>query len=247
MSLSEEPDHADLGGAGALRVVEVDDERSPEAAQALDLIESAFRREDRQPMDEMRSAIAEKRLGLTAADEFHLLVLTAPDRPIAGAAVGVFLASVNAGFITYLAVRAEHRGQGYARVLRGRLIELFREDARRTGRDEVSWVIGEVRSDNPWLKGLIRRRGAIPFDLTYYHPGMRPGRGDPPFTLYRQPIGDRRVELPVDLIRQTLYALYRRGYRIRHPLQHEAFDTMLRELEGRETVGAAPGFDGPGG
>ena len=88
---------------------------------------------------------------------------------------------------------------------------------------------------------IVRTRGAIPFDLEYYHPG-RSLHGDERYILYRQPIGDARRELPVSLVRRTLYTVYRRGYRVRYPLNRDIFNAMLKQLEGRETVGVHPDF-----
>lgn len=225
-----------------IRIVEITDEREPVADAALALIEGAFDPSDRQPMSELRSEIAEKRLDLLSAYDFHLLTaLGEEDRPI-GTVAGVYLAGVNAGFISYLTVVEEHRGRHVARQLRRHLVETFRSDARQAGQASLNWVLGEVRADNRWLRGLVRHRGAIPFDLEYFHPGMIPGVPHDHYILYRQPVGDRRAELPVSLVRRILFVIYRRAYRVRYPLEREAFRSMLGQLEGRESVGAHAGF-----
>src|SRR5690606_13952474 len=135
------------------------------------------------------------------------------------------------------------RGRGVGRLLRAELVARTRADAQRSGQADLNWVLGEVRAANPWLRQLVRKRGAIPFDLTYYHPGMAPGTDAPPYVLYRQPVADGREELPAELVRQIIYAIYRRAYRVRYPLQHPGFVAMLRELENRAIVGAHPAFE----
>lgn len=225
-----------------IEIVEVDDERTTLADEAVALFEETFDRRDRHDTHELRLEIAEKRLELLPPFDFHLLVARA-EHHVHGAIMGCYLAGANAGFVNYLAVPASMRGMGIGRLLRPRLVELFQEDARRHSGQELAWVIGEVRSDNPWMRRLVRNRGAIPFDLRYFHPGMRPSGHSPPYVLYRQPFADPRVELPVAFVRRILYTVYRRAYRVRYPLDHDGFRDMLQQLEGREFVGAHPDFE----
>jgi len=228
--------------ADEIRIVPITDEREPLAERAFHLIHGMFAPADRQPISELASELAERRLGLFSNYNFHVIAATVgeSDEP-AGAIIGIYLGGVNAGLVMYLAVRQEFRGRRIARLLRPRLIEAFREDARKTGREDLAFVLGEVRARSPWLRRLVRTRGAIPFDLDYYHPGMTPGAGEK-YVLYRQPLGDNRRELSVALTRRILYAIYRRAYRVRYPLQREGFVAMLHQLEGRRTVGVHAAF-----
>jgi GNAT superfamily N-acetyltransferase len=224
------------------RLVEIEDERDPLAGAALGIIQDMFAPADRQPLAEFMSELAERRLGLVSTHSFHLLAaLYAGEEEPAGSIIGVYLGGVNAGFIMYLAVRRQHRGRRIARLLRPRLIEAFRADARRAGRDDLAWVLGEVRASSPWLRRLVRTRGAIPFDLDYYHPGMSPGSAER-YVLYRQPIGDHRRELTAALTRRIIYAIYRRAYRVRYPLERAGFAAMVEQLQSRTTVGVHPDF-----
>jgi GNAT superfamily N-acetyltransferase len=224
------------------RIIPVVDEREPLAERAFALINTMFAPADRQPISELMSELTERRLGLFSNHNFHLIAATLgeSDRP-AGAIIGVYLGGVNAGLVMYLAVDGQHRGQRIGRMLRPALVDAFREDARRMGRSDVAFVLGEVRAASPWLRRLVRTRGAIPFDLDYYHPGMRPGEEDR-YVLYRQPYADDRRELPAALVRRILYAVYRRAYRVRYPLHRAGFVAMLSQLEGRDTVGIHPDF-----
>jgi GNAT superfamily N-acetyltransferase len=226
------------------RIVSVTDEREPIADAGLALIEEMFAPQDRQALSELRSELAERRLGLFATYNFHMLaaVFAGDDDP-AGVITGVYLGGVNAGFVTYLAVRRRYRGRRIARLLRPALIDAFRADARAAGHADVAWILGEVRSRSPWLRRLVRTRGAIPFDIDYYHPGMTPGVSEP-YILYRQPMGDTRRELPAGTVRRILYAVYRRAYRVRYPLMRESFAAMIDQLEGRETVGVHADLEG---
>lgn len=225
-----------------LSIVEIHDEREPEAVAALRLLGESFPPQDRQPLEQIAMEVAEKRLGLLTAYDFHLFAANTGAGEVAGIATGLYLGGVNAGFVTYLAVNPQRRARFLGRRMRVALVEAFRRDALRDGWDELRWVLGEVRLDNPWLARLIRDRGAIPFDLQYYHPGVMPGQPDERWVIYRQPIGDPRIDIPVEEVRQVLYAVWRRAYRVRWPLEREGFRAMLSELEGRETVGVHPDF-----
>jgi GNAT superfamily N-acetyltransferase len=237
---------ASRGARRQFRLVDITDEREPLAERAFDLIHGMFAPADRQPVAELMSELAERRLGLLSSHNFHLIAAVGardddpPGEPV-GAIIGVYLGGVNAGLVMYLAVREEHRGRRLGRLLRPRLVEAFREDARAAGHDDVAFVMGEVRVNSPWLRRLVRTRGAIPFDFDYFHPGMSPGVGDR-YVLYREPKGDTRTDLSVRFTRRLLYAIYRRAYRVRYPLQREGFMAMLRQLEGRSTVGVHPRF-----
>ncbi len=226
------------------RVEEIEDEREPLAREALGLIHDAFPPHERQPLDQIAMEVAEKRLGLLTSYDFHLFAAVSETGRASAVSAGVYLGGVNAGFVTYLAVRPGNRGRHLGRRMRVRLVEAFRADARSAGRDDLAWVVGEVRLENPWLRRLVRDRAAIPFDLTYLHPGVEPGEKGEDWVLYRQPVGDPRVEIPAREVRQLLYAIWRRAYRVRWPLDVPGFRAMLDEIESRTTIGAHPALAG---
>lgn len=229
---------ADGEGYGA--IVEVLDERTVTADGALDLIRRAFPPRERQPIEQIAMEITEKRLGLLTSYDFHLLAAVSPEQEVMAVVSGVYLGGVNTGFVTYLAVDAEHRQRRLGRRLRVALVDAFRRDAVLLDWPDLAAVVGEVRLDSPWLHRLVRDRAVLPLDLTYYHPGEDPDQPDAEWILYRQPIADSRPNLPAVEVRQLLYAIWRRAYRVRWPLERHGFTAMLREMEGREVVGAHP-------
>ncbi|HEX2091106.1 MAG TPA: GNAT family N-acetyltransferase [Longimicrobiaceae bacterium] len=223
------------------RVVELRDERESLAHAALELIAESIW--DVQPARDLLSELEECRRGLPSGGDYHLLaLLDGGEQPVAAAA-GVYLDAVNAGFVTYLAVREAQRGRRLGRELRRHLVEAFRTEARRKGHGDLAWTVGEVRRESPWLRTLVREGRAVPFDFPYFHPWM-PRRAENRYVLYREPLGDTRAEIPSEEVLRLVYGIWRRAYRIRFPTQSETFCYMLQQLEGRDTVGVHPDFSG---
>ncbi|HEX7241340.1 MAG TPA: hypothetical protein VF263_13780 [Longimicrobiaceae bacterium] len=225
--------------APGMTIVEVDDERSPLAREAFELVHESMW--DVQPTEDLLAELAERRRGLPSGGDYHLLAMTDPGGRVAAAAAGVYLEAVNAGFITYLAVREDQRGARLGRGLRTRLVDAMRAEARRRRGEELAWAVGEVRRESPWLRTLVGSGRAIPFDLPYFHPWM-PRRAEGRYVLYREPVADPRPELPVPEVERLLFAIWRRAYRVRYPLQSETFGYMLGRLEGRGSIGTDPEF-----
>ena len=221
------------------QVVEVVDERTTIAAEALQLLVDTFPPYDRHSVEDLRTEVAEKRYDLLFPYDFHLLAMVDGHDHVVATCTGTYLAGVNAGFVGYLAVHPDHRGEAHGRRLRSTLVDLFKSDAIEAGNHGLAWVIGEVRVENPWLHKLVREGTAIPFDFDYYHPGMTVGKGEK-YVLYRQLVGDLRRELVAFETRTILYAIYRRAYRVRYPLQHANFMAMLNQIEGRKVIGPHP-------
>jgi hypothetical protein len=227
-------------GSGSERIIEIEHEGSPVAERALQLIRRTFPPHERQPIEQIAMEVEEKRLGLLTSYDFHLFAAVTESDEVMAIASGVYLGGVNTGFITYLAVVEEFRERRIGRRIRMALVDAFRHDARALDWSELNAVVGEVRLDSPWLQRLVRDRAVIPLDLEYFHPGQE---SIPPvvrWVLYRQPMADEREALPAGEVRQLLYAIWRRAYRVRWPLEREGFHVMLKQLEGREEVGSHP-------
>lgn len=221
------------------RVVAVDDERSPLAAEALELISTSIG--DVQPVNDLLSEIEERRRGMPSGGDAHLLAMVDDDGRAAAAAAGIYLEGVNAGFITYLAVRHDLRGKLLGRGLRAHLVDSIRAEARRTHGADPAWIVGEVRSGSPWLRTLVGAGQVIPFGFPYFHPWMRRS-SEGKYVLYREPLADARAELPAQEVVRLVYAIWRRAYRIRFPLQSETFCYMLERLQAAGTIGVHPDF-----
>ena len=222
-----------------LRVVAIEDERHPLARETLELISESIG--DVQPVDDLLSEIEECRRGMATGGDYHLLAMVDGDgRPVAAAA-GIWLEAVNAGFITYLAVRSDVRGMFLGRRLRAHLVEAIRQEAQRKRGADPAWVVGEVKRQSPWLRTLVGAGEAIPFAFPYFHPWM-PRRSEGRYVLYREPMADARPELDADEVVRLVYAVWRRAYRIRFPLQSDTFCYMVQYLEEHGTIGTHADF-----
>jgi len=225
--------------APRVRIVEVQGDDTADAEAALALIERVFPRADRYAPEDLRSELEEKRRRLMPRSRSHLLVAKVGGE-VVGTVYGTYLAGPNCGFVAYLAVRADHRRAGIAPRLRSRLVARFRAEARRTGRPELAWTVGEVRRSSRWLLCLVGGRGALPLDFAYHRPGIDPSRERPPYVLYLEPVGEGVRALPPLLVQRILFAIYRTVYRVRYPLQHAGFRAMIQATEGRGAVGPDP-------
>jgi GNAT superfamily N-acetyltransferase len=219
---------------GDLRVVTVDDERTPLATEALELISTAIG--DVQPVNDLLSEVEERRRGMPSGGDYHLLAMVDDGGRAAAAAAGIYLEGVNAGFITYLAVRQDLRGQLLGRGLRAHLVESIRQESRRKTGADPAWTVGEVRRGSPWLQTLVQAGQAVTFDIPYFHPWMS-RRSEGRYVLYREPMADARTELPADEVVRLVYAIWRRAYRIRFPLQSETFCYMIDRLQASGMIG----------
>lgn len=226
-----------------LRTVAIPDERDPLARETLELISESIG--DVQPVDDLLSELEECRRGMATGGDYHLLATVDGDgRPVAAAA-GIWLEAVNAGFITYLAVHPEKRGMFLGREVRAHLVEAIRQEAQRKRGADPAWVVGEVKRQSPWLRTLVNAGEAIPFAFPYFHPWM-PRRSEGRYVLYREPMADARPTLPADEVVRLVYAIWRRAYRIRFPLQSDTFCYMVQYLEEHGIIGTHADFTGDG-
>lgn len=219
----------------AVRIREIRDAADPALAAAHRLFHTEFEEGELVSLGDWRNLLRERSQGLWTDLAWHLFVAERAGR-VVGAATGMYLGNVNAGVIGYIAVRPVVRRLGLGPRLRGALRRGFERDARRVRGGRLAALVGEVRADNPWLRHLVRREGAIALDFPYFQPSIR-GRPPVPLVLYYQPLNRVRRSLPAAEVRRLLYTLWRRPYRVSHPLARGVFRAMLRALHGRRRVG----------
>lgn len=214
-------------------VVRSDD---PAIRRVHELIRRTFPADELVEPNEWRDSLREREAGLWSDSRWHLVIAEYKGAVI-GVASGTYLGNVNVGVIGYLAVSPQARGFGVGPRIRARLRTRFRQDARAIRGQPLAAVVGEVRRDNPWLRALIRSESVLALDFRYYQPRLRPGDQPVPLVLYYEDIEGARQRLPASQIRRILYSVWRRIYRVRRPLFHTVFRRMLRDLQGRSTVG----------
>ena len=226
----------DRARKGRVTVREVHDAGDPAFPVAHKLLRTTFPRAEMLPVRDWRIAMRERRMGLWTDLAWHLLVAER-DGEVLGAASGSYLGNVNVGIVGYIAMRPDVRSAGVGPRLRRRLRRAFEQDARRIAGRPLEAIVGEVRSDNPWLRHLVRREQAIALDFSYFQPSLGGRKKDVSLVLYYQPIARQRSSVSAAELRRLLYTMWRRTYREPRPLSKPAFRKMLASLKGRRRIG----------
>jgi hypothetical protein len=175
--------------------------------------------------------------GLWTDTAWHLFVAERGGEVI-GLCSGTYVGNVNIGVVGYLVSTAASRGSGIGTRLRNRLRRAFQQDAKRLIGKPLAGIIGEVSETNPWLARLSRDPHVLVLDVDYYQPRLHATDDPSPFVLYYESMGRVRRSMPAAELRRLLYAIWRRVYRVRRPLERPAFNAMLRSLDGRRRIGA---------
>jgi GNAT superfamily N-acetyltransferase len=218
-----------------IRIEKVESVRSPWFHASFALYRRVFPKDEQMPKRYFYEHLVEEKLGLSRPFHFHYFVGIKGDR-VLGFGCCTYLALVNMGFIDYLAVDSGAKGQGVGTALRAQLVEVLREDARRSRFSDLVAVLGETREESPWLRRL-QRQGAFALDIDYLQPPLEDHKSPVPLVLYVQPVEKPFDGLGAEEVRQVLYTIYRRLYRIPYPLQDPNFRYMLKQINGRERIG----------
>lgn len=218
-----------------MRIAIVESARSPLFHASYALYRRVFPKDEQMPKRYFTEHLTEAKLGISKPYNFHYLVGLVGDR-VVGFGCCTYLPIVNMGFIDYLAVDSGAKGQGVGTFLREKLVESLREDARSLGLQDLVAVLGETREESPWLRRLLCK-GAFALDIDYLQPPLEDHKNPVPLVLYVEPIAQKFDSLPADELRQVLYTLYRRLYRMQYPLQDPNFRYMLKQLKKRDRVG----------
>jgi ribosomal protein S18 acetylase RimI-like enzyme len=196
------------------------------------LLRREFPRAEMLPVGDWRNLLRERAEGLWTDISWHLLVAERGTRVLA-TATGSYLGNVNVGLIGYVAVRPDARSSGLGPRLRLALQAQFEAEARRVGGKSLRAIVGEVRENNPWLRTLVRRHGALALAFPYVQPSLGGTRKTVPLVMYYQPVADRRKTMRAAELRRLLYSIWRRAYRVPRPLSHPEFRRMLSALKGK--------------
>lgn len=217
-------------------VREVQRETDPAFRPAYHLLRKEFPHAEMSPFRDWTNALRERRQGLWTDVGWHLLVVER-DGKVLAAASGTYLGNVNVGVIGYVAVRPTARALGLGPRIRRALHRRFERDAQQINGRPLEAIVGEVRADNPWLRTLVRRQGAIALDFDYLQPSLSRDREPVSLVFYYQPLGAPRRWLDAAYLRRLLYTLWRRAYRVPRPLARPEFRRMMRSLRGRRRIG----------
>lgn len=225
-----------MGMNPRVRIREVLRSTDPAVGKGHALLRQVFPPAEVVDLAEWRHSLRERELRLWTDIRWHLVVAELGHR-VVGFTTGTYLGNINTGVIGYLAVEASARRHGIGPRLRAHLVARFGRDARQIRHAPLTAVVGEVRADNPWLYNLKDRNHVLPLDFGYLQPSLRRGSHTVPLVMYYETFDRVRRRLPARTLRQLLFTIWRRIYRISRPLSDRAFRTMLRELEPRRSIG----------
>lgn len=218
--------------ASRVKIREIKSASEPAFSAAHAMLRREFQRAEMLPVSDWRNAMREREEGLWTDVAWHLLVAER-DEELVAAASGSYLGNLNVGIIGYIAVVPEARSFGLGPRMREALRRCFESDARLVRRAPLEAIVGEVNKENPWLRHLVRRTGAIALDFPYFQPSLGKTQHPVSLVLYYQPLRRRRRSLPATEVRRLLYSLWRRTYRIAQPMSNPEFRRMLRSLTAR--------------
>ena len=222
-----------------VRIREITRPDDPALRPAYTLLRRTFPPSERVLFPEWIDTLEERVQGLWTDTAWHLFVAER-DGEVIGLCSGMYVGNVNIGVIGYLATTAATRGAGVGSRLRDRLRRAFRADALRLVHKRLEGILGEVSATNPWLARLSRDEHVLVLDVDYYQPRLHATDDASPFVLYYESMRGVRRAIPAAELRRLLYAVWRRVYRVRRPLERSAFNAMLRSIEGRRRIGARP-------
>lgn len=220
-----------------VRIRELTTGEDPAFGAAYALLRRTFPKAELLPKREWVTVLRERVAGLWTDINWHLFVAER-EGSVVGMASGSYLGNVNVGIVGYIAVRRIARTRGLGPRLRHRLVEAFERDALRVRGKPLRAVVGEVAEENPWLRHLVRRLGALALDFSYCQPSLGRGGKEVALVLYYQGRADRRRVLPASEVQRLLYTMWRRMCRVANPLSNPAFRRMRQALAGRRAIGS---------
>jgi hypothetical protein len=224
------------GSRPKVRLREVLTPDDPAIGRAYRLLRSSLHSDELVAVDDWRHSLAERVADLWTDMAWHLFVAERGGR-IVGMGSGTYLGNVNIGFVGYLGVASDTRGERVGTRLRDRLRAAFKRDATRVRGRGLEAILGEVRIDNPWLAHLIKSPRILALDFVYHQPRLHPHQHPVPLVLYYEAMRGTVPRLPARLVRRLLYTIWRRAYRIDRPLRRPILREILDSLAKRRWIG----------
>lgn len=199
--------------------------------------------DERESPENMLEYLRLRAAGWYGANNYHILLLTEDDRPVA-AAVSDYLAIPNTGVIEFLIVADDCRGKGYGRRLFRATEDLLHADARRQQHDGLAALVIELNdpfrvappNDNydPFERARIWAKwGFGRLHFPYVQPALSEDQA--PVTcliLGAKPYrSDLRTAFPGQLVREILIGYLQWAMRIPDPAADVSFQQMAGYLD----------------
>lgn len=204
--------------------------------------------DERESPENMIEYLRLRAAGWYGANNYHILLLTEDDRPVA-AAVSDYLAIPNTGVIEFLIVADDCRGKGYGRKLFDATEKLLQEDASRNKQPALAAIVIELNdpfrvappNDNhdPFERTRIWAKwGFGRLNFPYVQPALSEDQ-EPVRCLIlgaKPLVPELQSALPAAMVRQILIGYLKWAMRIADPEADATFQLMAAYLDGLDRV-----------
>lgn len=180
-----------------------------------------------------------KKSGELDKDDYHILIAKDKNNNVVSTIVGYYSFDKNFGFVNYTATDEKHEGKGLGTEIRKRLVNLFKEDAKRGGKEKLFGIFSEVDStDIKRLRSLSKRFGAIALDILYYQPSLSQAKEAIPLQLVFHPADKSEYVEKMDsnILKDKLKGIYEDVYDIKNPEENLKFKEMLDSFKDKKFV-----------
>lgn len=198
------------------RLEEIVDPEHPLLEKAVELLRRRLIPGKVQEEEIFRRDIGER---LTHYPDFHHFFIIRNGKDVAAFSESYYIKGINAGYFAYNVVDEAYEGNGLATKLRKSIIDTFVSDSRERGHEAPIGYLGEVEPGSKWFEKLQKCFGAIPLNVKYLQPPLRPGQDPLSLILYLQPQKPGFVP-DNDMVKNIVWHLYRRAYSMK-PEQFE--------------------------
>lgn len=176
--------------------------KSSEFDAAYDIIAADISTEYLETREFLRKRLRVRDVGADTATEkiliqagytLHLVAAFIGDT-IVGAIYGHLISHItednlSVGFVTYITVHPAHRRHGVGTAMILELQRIVNEEALRlTGKPIFGMVYEIEEKGKEGIKATVKRLGALPLDIVYHQPALRPGYEPEQMNLWFQPV-----------------------------------------------------------
>jgi GNAT superfamily N-acetyltransferase len=210
-----------------LDIRELRDPDTDFARQAFAIYEESFPDEERDPVENIVSAMRRRSAEDPPLDRVRHFWIVVNKGVVAGLAMFTYYRDLRLAFLPYMAVRPDLRGHGYGSVLFQRLVEQLPHDAKELGGDEAdAWGVcfeverpdadsldeTERRTRERRIRFYQRNGARMLRQVRFIAPPLGEGLPPVPYYLMFRPVDSSRISLTKSLQRAIVETVLLKGY-----------------------------------